>query len=49
MTVVYKDLILNKKYYPDFLCYDKIIVEIKAVETLAPEHEAVLLNYLKGT
>ena len=49
IEVEYKGIILNKKYYPDFLCFDKIIVEIKAVELIAPEHEAVLLNYLKGT
>jgi GxxExxY protein len=49
MTVQYKEVQLNKKYYPDFLCFDQIIVEIKAIEALAPEHDAVLLNYLKGT
>ena len=49
MKVEYKGIILNKKYYPDFLCFDEIIVEIKAIEVIAPEHEAVLLNYLKGT
>ena len=49
MTVTYKDVELNKKYFPDFLCFDQIIVEIKAMEALAPDHEAVLLNYLKGT
>ena len=49
MKVECKGIILNKKYYPDFLCFDEIIVEIKAIEVIAPEHEAVLLNYLKGT
>lgn len=49
MNVWYKGVELKKKYYPDFLCFEKIIVEIKAVEDLASEHEAVVLNYLKGT
>jgi GxxExxY protein len=34
---------------PDFVCYGKIIVELKAVKAIAPEHEAQLLNYLKAT
>ena len=36
-------------YEPDFVCYDKIIVEIKAVETLHDKHAAQLHNYLKAT
>jgi hypothetical protein len=34
---------------PDFICYGKIIVEIKAVSPLADEHRAQLLNYLSAT
>ncbi len=34
---------------PDFLCYDEIIVEIKAVKCLTDEHRAQLINYLKAT
>jgi len=37
------------EYYADILVDDKVIVEIKAKRTLAPEHEAQLLNYLKAT
>ena len=36
-------------YEPDFICFDKIIVEIKAVETLHEKHSAQLMNYLKAT
>ena len=36
-------------YEPDFICCDKIIVELKAVETLHPKHSAQLMNYLKAT
>jgi len=37
------------EYFADLLVADKIIVEIKAVRTLALENEAQLLNYLKAT
>lgn len=36
-------------YEPDVICYGKIIIELKAVETLHPKHEAQLINYLKAT
>lgn len=49
MNVYYKGIELKKKYYPDFLCYDDIVLEIKAMESLSPADEAQLLNYLKGT
>lgn len=45
----YKGITLKQTYKPDFICFDKIIVEIKAVSAIAPEHEAQLLNYLKIT
>jgi GxxExxY protein len=40
---------LNQKYKPDFICYDKIILEIKAVKALTDEHRAQVFNYLKAT
>jgi GxxExxY protein len=40
---------LRRSYIPDFLCYDKIIVELKAVKELCDEHRAQVLNYLKAT
>jgi len=36
-------------YFADLLVEDKIIVELKAVETLIKEHECQLINYLKAT
>ena len=36
-------------YEPDFICFDKIIAELKAVETLHPKHSAQLMNYLRAT
>ena len=49
ITVVYKGVKLNKIYKSDFVCYDKIIVEIKATSFLSTNHEAQLLNYLKAS
>lgn len=45
----YRGQILNQTYKPDFICYNKIIVEIKAVSTISDEHRAQLLNYLHAT
>jgi GxxExxY protein len=36
-------------FYPDLLVDQKVIIEIKAVKTLLPEHEAQLLNYLRAS
>ena len=48
-TLRYRDRTLVQTFTPDFICYDKIIVEIKAVSTLVDEHRAQLLNYLSAT
>src|SRR5438552_18497523 len=45
----YKGRPLKQKYKPDFVVFDKIILEIKAVSQLADEHRAQLHNYLKAT
>jgi GxxExxY protein len=45
----YKCRPLRQTYQPDFLCFDKIVLEIKAVTKLADEHRAQLHNYLKAT
>jgi GxxExxY protein len=46
-TLEYKGKPLDDWFKPDAICYDKIIVELKAVKELADEHRAQLLNYLK--
>ena len=46
-TLQYRGRTLVQTFTPDFICYDKIILEIKAVSTLVDEHRAQLLNYLK--
>jgi GxxExxY protein len=48
-TLQYRGRTLLQTFAPDFLCYDKIIVEIKAVSALVDEHRAQVLNYLSAT
>ena len=45
----YKGRPVKKKYQPDFICFEKIIVEMKAVKEVADEHRAQVHNYLKAT
>ena len=49
LVLHYKDQPLEQRYKPDFVCYEKIILEIKAVKNLADEHRAQVHNYLKAT
>ena len=44
--VHYKDVILNHKFYADFVVLDKIIIEIKSTEGLHEKHISQCLNYL---
>ena len=44
--VHYKDIILNHKYYADFVVLDKIILEIKSTDSLHEKHISQCLNYL---
>jgi len=45
----YKGRPLKKRYEPDFICFDRIIVEIKAVKELCNEFRAQVHNYLRAT
>jgi len=49
LLLTYKGTTLVQRYKPDFICYDKIIAELKAVTALMPEHKAQLFNYLKAS
>lgn len=40
---------LKRKFVPDFICYENIIVELKAVGQMTDEHRAQVLNYLHAT
>ena len=48
-TITYKGEELEQKYIADFVIYDKIVVELKAVEELLPVHKAQVINYLAIT
>ena len=49
ITIAYKGAILRQKYRADIVCFNKIIVELKAVKQILPEHAAQLQNYLRAT
>jgi len=48
-TLQYRGRTLLQTFAPDFLCYEKIILEIKAASALVDEHRAQVLNYLSAT
>lgn len=49
LPLTYKGRRLKRKFKPDFLCYDRVLLEIKAVSKLVDEHRAQVLNYLNAT
>ena len=49
IAVQYKGVTLKKQYFADLVCFEQIIVEIKALARLSGTEQAQLLNYLKGT
>ena len=49
IAVRYKGLTLKKRYIADLVCFEQVIVEIKARPQLSGNEKAQLLNYLKGT
>ena len=49
LNIYYKDLLIPRKYKPDLMIENKVIVEIKATSGLTEVEEAQLLNYLKAT
>lgn len=49
LTIYYEGIELRQKYRADFVCYGKIIVELKAVAHLDDAHRSQVFNYLKAT
>ena len=49
LKLTYRERELRQRYVPDFVCYDRIILEIKALSQLTDEHNSQLLNYLHAT
>ena len=49
LQLKYKGERLCQTYKPDLICFDSIIVELKAISAISGEHQAQVLNYLKAT
>ncbi len=49
LNIYFKGKLLNKRYYADFFCYNKIIVELKASSGLTDADIGQVINYLKAT
>ena len=49
LKITYEGVELKQVYKADFVCYDKIIVELKAVQELCDAHRAQVHNYLRAT
>jgi GxxExxY protein len=49
LNLTYKGVQLRQRYVPDLICFQKIIVELKAVSELTDEHRAQVHNYLRAT
>ncbi len=49
LQIRYKEHLLKKEYVADLIYFDKIVVELKALDRLSGKEEAQLLNYLKAT
>ncbi len=49
LTLNYKGKQLRQTYKPDFICFEKIILELKSVREITDEHKAQVINYLKAT
>ena len=47
LTLIYKGREIDKRYVPDLFAFGSIVVELKSVKELSPEHEAKLLNYMR--
>ncbi len=49
LTVTDKGIDLKRGYAADFVCYGKVVVEIKCISSIGKAEQAQLLNYLKAT
>ena len=49
LELFYKGDKLSKYFVADFICFEKIVLELKSVTFLTNDHEAQVFNYLKAT
>jgi len=48
LKIRYKGIVLEKQYFADLIAFDKIIIELEAIETITSREESQLLNYLQA-
>ncbi len=49
LEISYKDAVLKSKYFTDFVCFNGVIVELKALTTIGNNEIAQVINYLKAS
>jgi len=49
LKILYKGIYLKKEFAPDFVCFGKIVLELKAVSELTDIHLCQIFNYLKAS
>lgn len=49
LTLTYRGRTLTQTFQPDFVCFEKVLLEIKAVSGLVDDHRAQLINYLAAS
>jgi GxxExxY protein len=49
LEILYNGIPLKNKYIADLVCYEKIIIELKAVSSINNQHKAQLMNYMAAT
>ena len=49
LELEYKGRRLRSEFQPAFICFNQVVIELKAVRELADDHRAQLHNYLKAT
>lgn len=49
LPIFYKEIRLDTPYRVDFVCFDEVAVEVKALTNLSPTEDAQLINYLKAS
>lgn len=49
VQISYKKAILKKEFIADLICFEKIVVELKALERLSGKEESQIINFLKAT
>ena len=49
LALTYEGALLKQSYVADLVCFDRIVIELKATRAIAAEHRAQLINYLRAT